>query len=44
MTDLGSRFDIDSALVRKNGSYGEPDRLPDETLRKRELAVPLLAW
>ena len=44
MTDLGSGFDTDSVLVRRTGHNGEPDRLPDETLRMREPAVPLLAW
>ena len=41
MTDLGRGFDTDSVFARKNGSS---DRLPDETLRMREPAVPLHVW
>ena len=44
MTDLGRGFDTDSVFARKTGHNGEPDRLPDETLRMREPAVPLHVW
>ena len=32
------------SLPEKTGPNGEPDRLPDETLRMREPVVILLAW
>ena len=44
MTDLGRGFDTDSVLPEKAGHNREPDRLPDETLRMREPAVPLHVW
>ena len=40
MTDLGRGFYTDSVLSEKPGHNGEPDRLPYETLRMREPAVP----
>ena len=45
MTDLGRGFETDSVFARKKmGHSGEPDHPPDETLRKREPEVFLLAW
>ena len=44
MTDLGRGFETDSVFARKMGHSGEPDHPPDETLRKREPEVLLLAW
>ena len=45
MTDLGRGLDTDPVFARKKtGHNGEPDRLPYETLRMREPAVPQYDW
>ena len=44
MIDLGRVSTQILFLPEKTGQNGEPDRLPDETLRVREPAVPLQVW
>ena len=44
MTDLGRVSTPILYLPEKTGHNGEPDRLPYETLRVREPAVPLHVW
>ena len=44
MTDLGRGLTLIPFLPEKTGHNGEPDRLPYETLRMREPAVPLYVW
>ena len=41
MTDLGMVSTPILYMPEKTGPNGEPDHLPDETLRGREPAVPL---
>ena len=44
MIDLGRVSTPILFLPEKMGHNGEPDRLPDETLRVREPAIPLHVW
>ena len=44
MIDLGRVSTPILFYARKTSHNGEPDHLPDETLRVREPAVPLHVW
>ena len=44
MIDLGRVSTLILFIPEKTGHNGEPDRLPDETLRVREPAVLLHVW